>query len=293
MDEHKRYVKGYRGSGKVCPCCAETRRKRSVVRMARRRLRSADRAELEIIENDSFLDDTNISEPTEDLIALMREDTTMDDHKGHFDRVNSLRDKTCTCPSCRSPHSDHIDPAAPHTQAAEAEATITSLSDQVVRYHDLVRHSRGPLYDAGLLDDAEYAALAGDHGSVARLVTYDQMRTQLAAINKVVGPDLVSTDGGPEVEVETDLLERVAALWQRADAETQEGSRARDEATRLRNTLRRVLECFVGQGYPGCPDLRTGWVSRSVIDQMLADLGPEDGENPVLRIPMTEKPSMP
>ena len=44
------------------------------------------------------------------------------------------------------------------------------------RLHDLVRHQRGPLHDAELITDDEYAALAGDTGARARLETYDEVR---------------------------------------------------------------------------------------------------------------------
>lgn len=46
------------------------------------------------------------------------------------------------------------------------------------RLHDLVRHQRGALHEAGLITDAEYAALASDHGAVARLEGYDAARDQ-------------------------------------------------------------------------------------------------------------------
>jgi hypothetical protein len=42
-DEHKRQFKGYRKGGAICPCCRETS-KRKETRLARRRLRQADRA---------------------------------------------------------------------------------------------------------------------------------------------------------------------------------------------------------------------------------------------------------
>jgi len=51
----------------------------------------------------------------------------------------------------------------------------------VLRLTDLVRHQRGPLHDAGLIADEEYALLAADHTSVARLEGYDEARAALAA----------------------------------------------------------------------------------------------------------------
>lgn len=69
-----------------------------------------------------------------------------------------------------------------------------------LRLHDLVRHQRGAIYDAGLLTDEEYAALAADHGAVARLETYDGMRARIvameAALTRLTSPeaDRVATD---------------------------------------------------------------------------------------------------
>jgi hypothetical protein len=54
--------------------------------------------------------------------------------------------------------------------------STTRLPD--LRLHDLIRHQRGPLHDAGLITDAEYAALAADHGAVARLEGYDALRAE-------------------------------------------------------------------------------------------------------------------
>jgi hypothetical protein len=52
------------------------------------------------------------------------------------------------------------------------------MTDQ--RLRDLVRHQRGPLHGAGLITDEEYAALAEDHGAVARLEGYDALRAAAA-----------------------------------------------------------------------------------------------------------------
>lgn len=74
-------------------------------------------------------------------------------------------------------------PPAPGTAAELAkyidEAAVVRAENQ--RLHDLVRHQRGPLHDAELITDAEYAALAEDHGAVARLEGYDALRTSLDA----------------------------------------------------------------------------------------------------------------
>lgn len=47
------------------------------------------------------------------------------------------------------------------------------------RLWDLVRHQRSELHEAELITDEEYAALAQDHASVARLETYDRLRQAL------------------------------------------------------------------------------------------------------------------
>lgn len=55
------------------------------------------------------------------------------------------------------------------------------LSDDLQRLWDLVRHQRMELFHAELIDPNEYADLAADHVVVARLETYDGLRTKLAA----------------------------------------------------------------------------------------------------------------
>lgn len=62
--------------------------------------------------------------------------------------------------------------------------TPEELDAENVRLHDLVRRQRGPLHDAGLLTDEEYAALAADHGAVARLETIDGLRASLATATR-------------------------------------------------------------------------------------------------------------
>lgn len=90
----------------------------------------------------------------------------------------------------------------------EVIALLDELA-QRVRLHDLIRHQRGSLHDAGLLTDAEYADLAADHGAVARLETYDGMRARIEALEvalsrakpdhplvKIAGPWEPDTSGG-------------------------------------------------------------------------------------------------
>ncbi len=57
--------------------------------------------------------------------------------------------------------------------------TVSALAAEVERLRDLVRHQRGPLFDAGLLTNEEYASLAADHGAVDRLETYDDLRKEV------------------------------------------------------------------------------------------------------------------
>ena len=66
------------------------------------------------------------------------------------------------------------------SRAERAEAERDAAMDEARRLRDLVRHQRGPLHDAELITDAEYAALAADAGAVARLRGYDEMRRELA-----------------------------------------------------------------------------------------------------------------
>lgn len=68
------------------------------------------------------------------------------------------------------------------TFIAHARTDIPALCAEVERLRDLVRHQRGPLHDAGLLTDGEYAELAADHGAVARLEGYDALRERIAAL---------------------------------------------------------------------------------------------------------------
>lgn len=60
-----------------------------------------------------------------------------------------------------------------------------TLAD-TVRFYDLVRRQRGPLHDAGLLTDAEYATLAADHDAVARLETIDGLRAEIAQLKQTI-----------------------------------------------------------------------------------------------------------
>jgi len=60
---------------------------------------------------------------------------------------------------------------------ARAEAQVVTLTAQVERATDLVRYMRGELFDANLIDEKEYAALAAgsENGQrVARLEGYDK-----------------------------------------------------------------------------------------------------------------------
>ena len=77
--------------------------------------------------------------------------------------------------------------AAENANAPDLEAA----RDTIRRLADLVRHQRGPLHDAGLVTDEEYAALAGDHAAVARLEGYDALRAGLANIEQIVRDGMV------------------------------------------------------------------------------------------------------
>jgi hypothetical protein len=49
------------------------------------------------------------------------------------------------------------------------------------REHDLVRQMRMELHRDGLITEAEYSALASEHGGVQRLEDYDVLRAQMEA----------------------------------------------------------------------------------------------------------------
>lgn len=76
-------------------------------------------------------------------------------------------------------------------EALEPESLATKLTEErdtaraeSARLRDLVRYQRGELFDAGLLTREEYAALAGDHGAVARLESYDEVRAESARLTR-------------------------------------------------------------------------------------------------------------
>jgi hypothetical protein len=69
-------------------------------------------------------------------------------------------------------------PHREETAARIARALADAREQANQRLPDLVRHQRGALHEAGLITDAEYAALASDHGAVARLEGYDAAREQ-------------------------------------------------------------------------------------------------------------------
>lgn len=67
---------------------------------------------------------------------------------------------------------------------AADEGERAAMVREVERLRDLVRHQRGALYDAGLVTDEEYAALAADTGAVARLEGYDRLRARIAELER-------------------------------------------------------------------------------------------------------------
>ena len=72
----------------------------------------------------------------------------------------------------------------PIASGGGADASVVDPRDaEITRLRDLVRHQRGALHDEGLIDDAEYAALAADAGAVARLQDYDEVRAALSRRN--------------------------------------------------------------------------------------------------------------
>lgn len=101
-----------------------------------------------------------------------------------------------------------------------------------------------------------------DLSTLARVTAErDEARAQLAAISDIVGPDMVSRDGGPAVEEEAPVVERVRALRHAASAEAEEADRLRGELARVRHVLTDVVGCYTEQGHPGRPCVRSGWVT--------------------------------
>jgi hypothetical protein len=87
---------------------------------------------------------------------------------------------------------------------ARAEAQVVTLTAQVERATDLVRYMRGELFDANLIDEKEYAALAAgsENGQrVARLEGYDKA---IAEARKAV--DWTPIDEGHLPKVGDELL---------------------------------------------------------------------------------------
>lgn len=115
------------------------------------------------------------------------------DRRTHIARIVAWREATGdglkeakeACEATGS-EADAREPATLAARITRVEGERDTLRAQLAdrqRLFDLVRHQRGPLHDAELISDEEYAALAGDHGAVARLEGYDEMRAQLAEAN--------------------------------------------------------------------------------------------------------------
>lgn len=66
-------------------------------------------------------------------------------------------------------------------RCSRAEAEVAQLKAGRTRMMDLIRHQRNELYDEGLIDEKEFAALVADSDSgqrVARLETYDTLKAE-------------------------------------------------------------------------------------------------------------------
>lgn len=62
------------------------------------------------------------------------------------------------------------------------------------REHDLVRQQRMELHADGLITNAEYAALASEHGGVQRLEDYDRLRARIQALESALSTRWAHTD---------------------------------------------------------------------------------------------------
>lgn len=102
-----------------------------------------------------------------DVDALRARVATLEDKRQH-----ALADAEWFCNTARG-YMDERD---------DLRREVEELRADRLRLRDLVRHQRGPLHDAGLLTDEEYASLAADSGAVARLETYDSLRKERDAL---------------------------------------------------------------------------------------------------------------
>lgn len=71
-----------------------------------------------------------------------------------------------------------------HELLAESQRDNAQLRAEKQRLFDLVRQQRMELHESGLISDKEYADLAMAKGSVERLETYDELRSELADLNE-------------------------------------------------------------------------------------------------------------
>lgn len=94
-----------------------------------------------------------------------------------------------------------------------------ALSNQ--RLFDLVRQQRMELFQANLIDEAEYAMLAGTHGGVQRLEDYDGVRAEVERLKTAEREDAVRIH-----EALKSLGDRIMSI----SAERDEARRQRDEA---------------------------------------------------------------
>lgn len=94
------------------------------------------------------------------------------------------------------------------------------------RLWDLVRYSRGPLHDAGLLTNEEYALLAADHDAVARLEDYDKVRRECDEARKMLHECFVLSGA----DTDGDGWEHT---WPNAVAEVKELRKSYDEMLAL------------------------------------------------------------
>ena len=73
-----------------------------------------------------------------------------------------------------------------HACESKIAAVCRELDAKVLRLFDLVRNQRAELHEAGLISDQEYAELASENSSGARLASYDELTAEVQRLKKKV-----------------------------------------------------------------------------------------------------------
>jgi hypothetical protein len=150
------------------------------------------------------------------------------------------------------------------SKTKEDEKKIADLTAEVERLkpnqreHDLVRHQRMELHAEHLITDAEYAALASEHGGVQRLEDYDRMREEVERLKAqeavwehaaLATVKSATADLDEEIRLEREEIERLKQSYAALElarlhdsAEHITAVEQRDRAQRERSELRAEVE---------------------------------------------------